>query len=120
MLIELFYGIDIEDLSNNMFYVLLIFIMFDVLTGILRAMKNRKINSSINYEGLVRKASEMLGVVFLTFVDIYLNTEGLITKTGVTLLVIHEIISILENLKEVGINFDFLMKYFDKEKYKGE
>ena len=117
MLEELYYGINIENFMGNLFYVLLGFIVFDVVTGLLRAGKDRVLNSSMNFEGLIRKAGELLGVVFLTFVDLYLNTGGLITKTGVGLLVIYESISIVENFKQIGINFDFLMKYFDDEKY---
>lgn len=120
MLMELVYGIDIENFMGNLFYVLLIFIIFDVVTGLLRAGKDRKVNSSINFDGLIRKAGEMLGVVFLTFVDLYLNTDGIITKTGVGLLIIYESISIVENFKQIGIDFEFIMKYFDKDKYKDE
>ena len=118
MLFELIYGIDIENFMGNLFYVLLGFIIFDVVTGLLRAGKDRKLNSSINFDGLIRKAGELVGVVFLTFVDLYFNTDGSITKAGVGLLIIYEAISIVENFKQIGINFEFLMKYFDEEKYK--
>lgn len=114
---ELIYGIDIENFTGNLFYVLMCFIIFDVLTGLLRAMKDRKINSSINFDGLIRKAGEVLGVVFLTLVDLYLNTDGVITKTGVSLLILYETISIVENFKQIGVNIDFIMKHFDKDKY---
>lgn len=118
MLFELFYGIDIENFIGNMFYFLLSLIILDILTGLLRAIKDRKLNSSINFDGLIRKSGEMLGVIFLTLVDLYLNTDGLITKTGVGLLIIYEIISIIENFKQIGVNLDFIMKYFDNDKYK--
>lgn len=118
MLKELKYGIDIEIFIGNMFYFLLAWIIFDILTGLLRAMKDRKVNSSINFEGLIRKAGELLGVIFLTLVDLYLNTDGLITKTGVGLLIIYETISIVENFKQIGVDVNFIMKYFDKDKYK--
>lgn len=118
MLFELLYGIDIENFIGNMFYFLLAWIIFDVLTGLLRAMKDKKVNSSINFDGLIRKAGELLGVIFLTLVDFYLNTDGLVTKTGVGLLILYETISIVENFKQIGVNVDFIMKYFDKDKYK--
>lgn len=118
MLKELKYGIDIEVFIGNMFYFLLAWIIFDILTGLLRAMKDRKVNSSIKFEGLIRKSGELLGVIFLTLVDLYLNTDGLITKTGVGLLIIYETISIVENFKQIGVDVNFIMKYFDKDKYK--
>lgn len=117
MLIDLMYGIDIDKFIGNMFYFLIAWIIFDVLTGLLRAVKDRKVNSSINFEGLIRKAGEMLGVIFLTLVDLYLNTDGILTKTGVGLLIIYETISIIENFKQIGVNINFIMKYFDKDKY---
>lgn len=117
MLFELLYGIDIEKFIGNIFYFLIACIIFDILTGLLRAMKDKKVNSSINFDGLIRKAGELLGVIFLTLVDLYLNTDGLITKTGVGLLILYETISIVENFKQIGVNIDFIMKYFDKDKY---
>ena len=118
MVLELMYGIDIENFIGNMFYFLLAWIIFDIVTGLLRAMKDRRVNSSINFDGLIRKAGELIGVIFLTLVDLYLNTDGLVTKTGVGLLIIYETISIVENFKQIGVNIDFIMKYFDKDKYK--
>src|SRR5699024_11591971 len=102
----------------DMFYILLCFVFFDVITGLLRACKDRKLNSSVNFDRLIRKARILLGVVFLTFIDIYLNTDGFIAKTGVGFLILYETISIIENFKQIGVDFDFIMKYFDKEKYK--
>lgn|SRR5699024_6963539 len=119
MLIELLNGIEITDFVGNAFYFLLGFIFLDVLTGLLRAAKDRKLNSSINFEGLIRKFGELLGIVFATLLDIYLGTDGIVTKSGVGLLIAYEIISIAENFKQIGINFDFIMKYLDDDKYKG-
>lgn len=118
MVMELLYGIEIEDLTGNLFYVLVIWIVFDIITGLLRAMRDRRINSSVNFEGLVRKAGEIVGVIFLTFVDSYLNTNGLLTKIGVGALIVYETISIVENFKQIGVDVGVVMKYFDKEKYK--
>ena len=118
MLFELKYGIDINVLVGTPFYALLIWILFDILTGLLRAGKDRKLNSSINFDGLIRKMGELLGVVFLTFVDVYFNTDGIIAKTGVYALIIYETISIIENFKQIGVDVNFIMKYFDKDKYK--
>lgn len=115
---ELIYGIDIYKWVGVPFYALLIWILFDILTGLLRAGKDRKLNSSINFDGLIRKMGELLGVVFLTFVDIYLGTDGIITKTGVYALIIYETISIIENFKQIGVDVNFIMKYFDNNKYR--
>lgn len=119
MVYELINGINIDILVGKPFYALLIWILFDIVTGFLRAGKDRKLNSSINFDGLIRKMGELIGVVFLTFVDIYLGTDGIIAKTGVYALILYESISIIENFKQIGVNVDFIMKYFDKNKYEG-
>lgn len=119
MLKELFFGVSEDVINLKEVYFLLAFIGLDILTGLIRAGKDRVLNSSINFEGLVRKAGIVLGVVFLTLVDSYLGTEGVITTFGVGALVFYEILSVIENFKQIGINFEFIMKYFDKDKYEG-
>lgn len=119
MLKELIFGVNDEVLNLKEFYILMGFIGLDVLSGLFRAGKDRVLNSSVNFDGLIRKAGMVLGVVFLTLVDSYLNTKGVITSFGVGLLIFYEILSIIENLKQIGINFEFIMKYFDKDKYEG-
>ena len=119
MLKELFFGVSEDVINLKEVYFLLAFIGLDVITGLIRAGKDRVLNSSINFEGLIRKAGIVLGVVFLTLVDSYLGTEGVITTFGVGALVFYEILSVIENFKQIGINFEFIMKYFDKDKYEG-
>src|SRR5690625_855022 len=109
-------GYDIIEELGVSFYAVLFLIVFDIVTGILVAAKERKVNSSINREGLLRKLGELLAVVFITFVDVYLNANGVITHTGVTLLVIYEVMSVVENFSRLGIDLTYITKYFDDEK----
>src|SRR5699024_1086166 len=51
-------------------------------------------------------------------IDIYLGTDHLNTKPGVGIFILYETISIKENFKQIVVDFDLIMKYFDKEKYK--
>lgn len=118
MLTELFNGIDITDFVGYGFYFLLGFIVLDIVTGLLRAAKDRVLNSSISFEGLIRKLGEIVGVVFATLLDIYLGTDGILTKAGIGGLIMYETISIFENLKQIGVNMKMLMKYLDENKYK--
>lgn len=120
MMLELIYGIDGIDYIGNIFWVYFVFIVFDVATGVLRATTERLLNSSVNFDGLIRKLGGLLGVVFLTFVDLYLDTNGIIVKVGVGALILYEALSITENFKRIGVNVDFVMKYFEEEKVKGE
>src|SRR5699024_9526843 len=118
MFFELKHGIDINVSVGTPFYALLIWILFDILTGLLRAGKDRKLNSLINDECLIRKRGELLAVVVLTSVDVYFNTDRIIARIVVYALIIYETISIIENFKEIGVDVNFIMKYFDKDKYK--
>lgn len=91
-------------------------IVFDVLTGILASAKERQVNSSINFDGLIRKAGLVIGLAFASFIDVYFKADGLITKIAVGLLVAYEGLSIIENLSRIGVNLKFLTKYFDPDK----
>src|SRR5699024_12523571 len=103
MLIELLNGIEITDFVGNAFYFLLGFIFIDVLTGLLRAAKDRKLNSSINFEGLIRKFGELLGIVFATLLDIYLGRDGIVTKSGGGLLVAWWVMCMVGRCKDIGL-----------------
>ena len=115
MLDLLLNGYDIIEELGVSFYAVLFLIVFDVVTGLLVAGKERKLNSSINREGLLRKLGELLAVVFITFVDVYLNANGVITHTGVTLLVIYEVMSIVENFSRLGIDLTYITQFFDEK-----
>src|SRR5699024_226345 len=106
MLIELMHGIDIKNFIGDMFYILLGFVFCDVVTGLLRAGKDRKLNCSVEFDGLISNAGILLGVVFLSFIEIYLGTDGIITKTGVGFLILDEAICIIEDFKQIGVDFD--------------
>lgn len=109
-------GFDIVNITNNTFYVVLVMIGFDVLTGILVAGKERNINSSINLNGLLHKFGLIVALFFVTFIDAYFQTKGQITGMGVGLIIVYEGISILENFSRLGIKLNFLTKFFDKDK----
>lgn len=121
MLELLFHGVDIEKFVGNTFYLVLGMIAFDVLTGILASAKEKKINSSINFDGLIRKAGVLTGLAFVSFVDVFFQADGVVIRLGVTALIVYEGMSIIENFSRIGINLNFLTKYFDPNKVgKGE
>ena len=109
-------GFDIQDEVGYFFKALLIMIVFDILTGVLASAKERNINSSINYDGIITKIGEIIGLFFMAFADLYLKTNGAIVKVGVGMLIVYESISIIENFSRIGVNVKFLTKYFDPEK----
>ena len=112
---------DITQVVGNVWYVALGFIFFDIITGLLAAGAEKKINSSINYIGLIRKVGLFIALAFLSFVDAYVQAKGYIIKLGIGLIVTYEGMSIIENFSRIGIDIKFVTKYFDKMKLgKGE
>ena len=62
-------------LKNQGFKVLLIVIVLDCIFGILRAIKQRKLNSTIGIDGLIRKTGMILSLVFLYAIDYIMNLD---------------------------------------------
>ncbi|WP_010099214.1 phage holin family protein [Ornithinibacillus scapharcae] len=109
-------GIDIAAVVGNVWYVVLGFIAFDVVTGLLAAGKEKKLNSSINYVGLIRKVGELAAVAFFVFIDAYLGANEQIVKIGVGMVIVYEVLSIVENFSRIGLNLNFVTKFFDSNK----
>ena len=60
-------------LNTKYFNLLLVFVAFDIFFGILRAIKERKINSCIGINGLIRKTGMNFSNVFLFVIDTLIN-----------------------------------------------
>jgi toxin secretion/phage lysis holin len=112
----LYYGFDITSVVGNIWYLALAIIVFDVVTGLLAAALERKLNSSVNFIGLIRKVGLFVALAFLVFVDAYVQSQGYLVKIGVGLIVAYEGLSIIENFSRIGIDVKFLTKYFDPNK----
>lgn len=82
-------------LENSVIKVLSIFIILDTIFGILRAIKERKINSAIGIDGIIRKAGMLLSIFFFKMVD-YVITIDLI-------FFLPESVKSLLNISQIGI-----------------
>lgn len=108
--------------GNEEYIICLSFIIFDVVTGLLKAAKKKKINSTILRKGLFNKASEMLTIIgagLLEFVTTYIGFEKQIPLLGVTAsyICLMELTSIIENLCEINPHLkDFFKPYLEKLK----
>jgi len=112
----LIHGLDITAVVGNIWYFAIALTAFDIITGLLAAGAERKINSSINYIGLIRKVGLFVALAFLVFCDAYFQADGYLVKLGVGLFLTYEGLSIIENFSRIGINIKFLTKFFDKSK----
>ena len=65
---------DFIKLYNNVgIKLLIVVIVFDTIFGILRAIRERSLNSTIGIDGIIRKAGMILSIIFLTLIDYLIN-----------------------------------------------
>ena len=82
-------------LESNFLKVLCICIVLDTIFGILRAIRERKVNSNIGIDGSIRKVGMIVSILFFMLIDLILelNLIGFIPEEVRTLI----------NVQSVGI-----------------
>lgn len=85
----------------------LAFMVIDVFTGVLKAVKNKELNSTKAREGIYKKASFILFISFgyladyaMSYVNMGFNFPA--AATICTLVIVTEAISVLENLGQIN------------------
>ena len=66
-----------ELLNSNGFKILLVTICLDCIFGILRAIKQRKLNSSIGIDGIIRKCGMIVSTIFIKMIDYMVDLDFL-------------------------------------------
>lgn len=132
-------------LNNDGMKVLIVVIALDLILGILRAIREKSINSCIGIDGMIRKVGMLIVIVFLTVIDniIHLNLIGFIPKSiretlqigqvGISslfniLFIVFEILSIFKNMilcklpipKKLQVYLENVMKEFTGEIKEGD
>ena len=127
-------------LNNDGMKVLIVVIVLDLILGVLRAIREKSINSGIGIDGMIRKVGMLIVIVFLTLIDaiIQLDLIGFIPETlreslklgqvGISslfniLFIIFEILSIFKNMimcklpipKKLQVYLEDIMKEFTGE-----
>lgn len=97
---------------KTLFIICGLFIFADVLTGYLKAIKFKKVNSSISRDGYIKKMGWVLAILLGFAVDILVGTNIFLYGSAIVL-VATEGISVFENLGEIGVNLPF-KEYFKK------
>lgn len=102
-------------LENKLLKVLVVMLVLDTIFGVLRALRERKINSGIGIDGIIRKVGMIISVIFFMVIDIILEInlisfipEALrsyigVETVGVTFLfnllfIIFEMLSVMKNM----------------------
>lgn len=143
-MIEFFQGL----INQQGVQILIIVIVLDTIFGILRALKEKSLNSTIGIDGIIRKVGMLICIVFLSLIDsvVSLNFIGFlpeeiknfihIQNIGIAdlfncLFIVFEALSVLKNMilcklpipKKFQEFLEKIMKEFTgelKEKKEGE
>ena len=100
----------------------IIFSVADIITGFIQAVINNDVQSKKMRQGLLHKVLIII-ILLLSFVASITFNISIISKFVAIYIIVMETISIFENLKKAGINFDELLKIFiigKKEKKENE
>ena len=97
---------------KTLFLLCGVIVFTDVITGYLKAIKNKNINSSISRDGFIKKISWLIALLLGFVIDILVSTNIFLVGSAMVCIAT-EGISVYENLGEVGVKLPFA-KYFKK------
>ena len=89
-------------INNEYLYVLLIFIIFDFVTGTLKAFSNNTVYSKINKKGITNHATIFLFCFFFTWVFSEFNVNEY-SNILIMFYIVSYGLSIFENVGEMGL-----------------
>lgn len=87
---------------DTMLITLLVFMVVDYITGIINAISNKKLCSSVGFKGLLKKVLIILLVGSINILGIAMNIDGL-RYLVISFYLANEGISILENACKLGV-----------------
>lgn len=130
---------------NKGVQLLVIFIVLDVIFGVLRAIKEGKLNSTIGIDGIIRKVGMIITICFCILVDTIVKIDLIgfipenvksvlgLSKIGVSMIfnilyIIFEILSIFKNMyrcklplpEKLKTYLEKMLKEFTSEIKEGE
>ena len=82
---------------------LLIFILLDYITGLCKAIVNKKVNSIIGVKGIIKKIGYLIVVTLSVQLDNIIGSTGALRTLVIYFFVANEGISVLENWGSIGL-----------------
>lgn len=102
---------------DKIFLILLTVIVIDYITGLCRAIINKKLNSMIGIKGIIKKIGYLLIVAVSVAIDTMTNTPNVVRSLVINFFIVNEIISIVENWGQMGLPLpDKLLQVLDQLK----
>lgn len=95
---------------DTLFKALLVFIILDYLSGVMRAIYTKKLSSKIGAKGIIKKIGYIILIVVVEILDILLKDNGYLRNIIIYMFIANEGISILENWSAMGIKVPDIIK----------
>ncbi|MRX54855.1 holin [Bacillus idriensis] len=83
--------------------LLVLLMAVDIVTGIMRAIKEKRLRSRKAMYGYARKVGVFALIIVANIVDTVLGLSGLVAFGTVMFYILNEILSIVENLSQIGM-----------------
>jgi toxin secretion/phage lysis holin len=83
--------------------LLVILMLIDIITGILKAIKEKRLRSRNAYFGYARKIGVFGIIIVANIIDVILGLNGAVAVATVLFYAVNEILSITENASQIGI-----------------
>lgn len=88
---------------DKLLAALILLIITDFITGILKAIYNKELNSKMSYKGIVKKVYMLFIVLLANTIQISISPEVPVREIVITFFICNEGISVLENAALTGI-----------------
>lgn len=82
---------------------LAVLMLFDILTGVFKAIKTKRVRSRSALYGYARKMLIFGVIIVANIIDNILGLNGAVAYATVLFYIVNEILSITENLAQVGV-----------------
>ena len=84
--------------------------ILDFLSGLLKTWKSKNYKSSKMRDGLIKWIAELIGVIFVIFIDMMLGLEFYLCGLTLALFVYKECGSVIENLGQLGVELPNILR----------
>ncbi|WLR54826.1 phage holin family protein [Mesobacillus subterraneus] len=83
--------------------LLVILMVVDIFTGVLKAIKEKRLRSRSALYGYARKVGVFLIIILANVIDVILGLNGAVAFITVLFYIANEGLSIIENLAQIGV-----------------
>lgn len=87
----------------NLITILLLLMLIDVITGLVKAIKDKNLWSRKSLFGYARKILVFLIITVANLLDLMMNLNGTLVLATVTFYILNEVLSITENSAQLGL-----------------